>query len=951
MRKYDLIKGNTELIRSFIDDEKQNDIISFLRFEGNNIIEDYSSAKALLLRPTFDQRQLANLIFVCMKVEDVLENNRKHEKGFVKDPWAEFEKIYSKVDRLSFVTEELFTKFYDTINRIKLEKDKTLVIDKNIKKLMELLEKFSADKQWQLKMFNYFVNDVYKLHQSLFYNLEKNPIESFTPKSISNKINSIFSALVDPKLFVFDIGMLFEYDPECNDYFLENKKIYYDFTSKLKDHSKEILVFQSSSWFLKKWNNDSYMNHFKVTFVIENKNLCSIYNATLNQKFHFITTSEVENYIHEHQNLIGDVLLFLNKAKTNQIGKDIIQMCLNEYVSTNVYAFGSDDLLYEIYQAHKDSDDFCLDSVSLFPPEVNYGTLPKRKSLIKFSLFPEEKASSFLIRQYKIITDKQTQYLERKPLVIEVDGTDENQKFRSLYRSAERTFSKKSANLRNQSQEIYFSEEISIRYTLTDNADMTKRINAYILDPTNHKTKLLQTKKSVRSIYESDVEHWLLKVYPYEIIKQKCGSYDIRQEIIKAFNMDNDRISLKSLKYFHPEFDGIFEGNEELFDNVLDSYLGTLSVQDITEDVIDDEIQRLYEGYEGIQRSVAFKNVLSEFFDLLVGKKFIKRNPIKQVVLRISNENKAYVQVRNALVKRHFDKEHLVGIYQSALQLYKKGDCRGLAIIMKLMTGLETNVICALQWKDIKKITAFERKEFYQIIVRKKATFDGFAFTKLGKKEKYRYVPICEELEKLLNAERERQMEVYGIPNFETLAERAIIDGGKHVVNGSVAIYSPSQTNETIRKVLRKFLTKNEISLPTSAEEEKKMDLNDYLGDIFRSNYRHYAYLEAAFEKSEVDYLLGTKQDITFSRNYCDYSNDASQLFLKTKQERFARIFQKAEPEFCELARILEDSYMTQYDKQNRTNLNIVVQSFEDTELEIENELGFDLKVICLVRK
>lgn len=947
MKKFNLIQENSKLIGNYINDPQQKDIISFLRFEGNGVIEDFPTAKNVISRPTFGQRQQGNLIYACMKVEELLENNRKHQKGFVRNPWVEFQKKYSNEPKLSFVTEELFTNFYTTTNRIKLVKENELVVQKDIQKLLDLLEKFSNDPIWQLKMFNYFVNDIMKLHQTLATELSGKPIEGLTAKKATSTINKIFSSMINPKLYVFDIGLLFEYNPDCNDYFLENHKIFYDFTSKLRDTSKEVLVFQPSSWFLKKWNSDSYLENVDVTFVIENKYLCSIYSATYNKHFHFISTDDVEDYIYTNQGSIGNLLLFLNKTDTNLIGKSIIEFCLNEYVSTNVCAFGSDDIVFEIYQSHKEDENFCLQDVSLFPPEVNYGTLPKRKSEIDFSLFPEEKEPTYNIRQYKIITNQQSQYLERKPLVIEVETTDYEKKFRSLYRYGERNFSKKSDNLRNQSQEIYFSEEISIRYTLRDNEDHTKRINAYILDPKDHKTILAQTKKSIRSVAEADIDEWLLKVYPYENVKQKAAIYDIRSEMIKVFDCDDEQISLKTLRYFHPELDEIFEGNEELFDRGLDSYLGTLCVQDITEEVIDNEIQRIYEGYDGIQKAIAFKNVLSDFFDALVEKKHIKYNPIKQAVLRISNENKEYVQVRNALVKRHFDKDQLVGIYQSALHMYKKGDCRGLAILIKLMTGLETNVICALQWKDLETIKVFENKAFMRIIVRKKASFDGSSFMKLQKKEKYRYVPVCEELEKLLREESSRQMETYHISDFTTLQERAVIDGGKHLINGVVEIYSPSQINEIIRRTLKKYLTKNEISLPTTAEEEKKMDLNDYMGDIFRTNYRHYA-VDCAFEKSEIDYLLGTKQDITFARNYCDYANSASQLILKIKQERFASIFQKINPESSKLIKGLVSKYVTDLDTQKRTNLTILAQSYEDTELEIENDYGFELKVLPL---
>ena len=367
--------------------------------------------------------------------------------------------------------------------------------------------------------------------------------------------------------------------------------------------------------------------------------------------------------------------------------------------------------------------------------------------------------------------------------------------------------------------------------------------------------------------------------------------------------------------------------------------------------MIDNEVKRLYEGFDVVTKSLAFKKNLSEYFDVLVMDKVITSNPIKQVASKILNQNKEYLQVRNALVVRHFDSKQLQDIYKAGLNLYKRGEKRGLAIIIKLFTGLETNVVCALQWKDLKKITTFENDEFYQLIIRRKATFDGNTISGMDKKEKYRYIPVPETLTQLLVKEKERQKEKYNTLSENALNERAIIDGGKHVVMGSVSIYSPSQLNEIFRRILCKYIEKNEIILPTSKEQERKLDLNSYGGDMFKSNFRHYGLTIASFENCEIDYLLGNKQDITFARNYCDYSNDASQLILKCKIERYLTLFQDEESELAMLSIDRGSNYTTTRDAQKLTEVNMVIHALADAKIEIETKYGYRAKVVPIKGK
>lgn len=81
-------------------------------------------------------------------------------------------------------------------------------------------------------------------------------------------------------------------------------------------------------------------------------------------------------------------------------------------------------------------------------------------------------------------------------------------------------------------------------------------------------------------------------------------------------------------------------------------------------------------------------------------------------------------------------------------------------------------------------------------------------------------------------------------------------------------------------------IPKNEIILPDE-RGELITDLNRYHGDIFLSNFRHKANHVAYLTIGEINYMIGIDAPDTFSRHYCDYSNDFLQKAIIQKLRRW----------------------------------------------------------------
>ena len=70
-------------------------------------------------------------------------------------------------------------------------------------------------------------------------------------------------------------------------------------------------------------------------------------------------------------------------------------------------------------------------------------------------------------------------------------------------------------------------------------------------------------------------------------------------------------------------------------------------------------------------------------------------------------------------------------------------------------------------------------------------------------------------------------------------------------------------------------------------DSEKITDFNDYRADRFRANFRFRAMNTCIMYRAELNYILGISPPNTFSKHYCDYTNDFAQIMLCRKLERW----------------------------------------------------------------
>lgn len=271
--------------------------------------------------------------------------------------------------------------------------------------------------------------------------------------------------------------------------------------------------------------------------------------------------------------------------------------------------------------------------------------------------------------------------------------------------------------------------------------------------------------------------------------------------------------------------------------------------------------------------------------------KLILFNPLEGYMAEYSRRATERQQdVRNALVKKHFsDKEELsiilgiIGKHGSKKLLCSEKSLL-LASAIRLFSGISIREVAALKWGDFVSI---QGTNAYQFLITKFVDKDGNIMQHAEKQNwnRFRIIPSATVLTDLLLA---RKQYLIGLGIDEEylsdcpiiLKEERISDmkGLKRIPHCKPSVISDS-SNELIKLA---NIPENTIVLPDE-KNDLTTDFNRYHGDIFQTNFRDKANHSAFMTNGEINYVLGVDAPDTFSRHYCDYTNDFIQLGIIQK--------------------------------------------------------------------
>ena len=316
--------------------------------------------------------------------------------------------------------------------------------------------------------------------------------------------------------------------------------------------------------------------------------------------------------------------------------------------------------------------------------------------------------------------------------------------------------------------------------------------------------------------------------------------------------------------------------------------------------------------------------------------------------------------MRESLAKRFFELREEDIIWEKIIEGISENSIL-LGCAISFYTGMSNNEICALDWSDCQSISGKTGKQF---LVYKRINNKG-EIKHLGTESRgtYRRMPIVSSLWALLEDHKKQVKKRLGASLGRVVADNEL--DALPIVTEDIAAFekrcSPSRLKAAKDGLKREAgITPLEGSLG-DGQEQRATDFNDYQGDLFWANFRQRLLQTCQMSEAERNYLLGIALPNTFSKHYCDYTNDLAQLLMAQKLERWAALHPRKEPADA-FENPLTDGRQTlrlqtdRYNQQVCVDLDVRVEpSGETTEgrlvLDITDDCGVDVEFYTVQRK
>lgn len=952
-------------ISSYVKNTKSSllDLEGYLRFEVYGLILDFDS-----ISEDFFQSHpeiLVNTIYAIKNIKKELEHNRPHTKE-KKTKFEIFKKTYAKQisqGRIYDFSKKVFDLFFSIVCEYSLKPLDEAKIKKDIHIFSNFLMKNFEEKEIYNILFRLIEDAPDYLNVKVYDFLDSEKIDILKKTFIKATRSSELSTCLIQTMCSVYMGLK-------KDTLIENHILYYLFTSYLDCFSnseyERVVLLDPSPFFVKKWMMDSELNEVDCLLIYTNEYLADFWNIALDSKLNMncIAYSELDNLIPDLQDTSNKIFVFGNHINDRGLKYYVLQKLVKNMAYNIFCLFDYDQNTLKDFEARKIFHGNDLKDLFLFPSGINDIRNRQRSSLLVFKSGNTD--TKFKMTHYTLLKDGEYQSLSPKLYSLEMDQNiffDGEDSIRNIFNTEFKESNRKTEQKKNIAYSFRFSEEIVINYTATiDQKTNRYRVDAYVTEPRfskdgnrdfSTKVRLTSTVKRTRKTTMAEIKEWLNEEYPYSYVLKKGESkIDVRSEICSKYKdaYKNKPITLKTFVYFKRNLVAKYGENQmKILTKLCDTVLGKTVIDNVSSVMVNETLNDIFIGENDENKMLQAKAILSDVIDQAIKEKHASRNAIKQEVLEEKkSRDKAYYQSREHLTIKYFSELENMKLYKN-IKKNLVNDERYLGAYIKLVTGLESNIVCGLQWKDFVLLHDYNmQQDKYQLIIRKQLCNDGSQYVGFSSKELYRRIPCSKELTVVLLKQKQNLVEKLKLTSSSEVDELPIVMGE------GMGVISPSKLSSFCGKMVKKLRSGYSIisEIPDSKKGTIETDFLSYGGDIFRSNYQHYGLYKAGFNQGELDYLLGRKTDTPFARNYCDFGNDAAQMVLGVKQNRLMGIFKEDKllptksfqyiPETQKPIEYISDSSSTSI-------VNIVATislSAQDiVSLEVKSKHGFDLSI------
>ncbi len=455
-----------------------------------------------------------------------------------------------------------------------------------------------------------------------------------------------------------------------------------------------------------------------------------------------------------------------------------------------------------------------------------------------------------------------------------------------------------------EAKEFVFSEEIRLFYNIYDDRKnryagkcwYRKLVDTLPMKYAKRVSPLIE--KGLRAQTEASVKDKLWEVVFDERV-YPCIYGDIHEFYINR----KKPVSLKTLWVVTKNLlNTSATYNEDIFIDLLVGSPEGISSYCTEQHSVDDLIRMLESNLQTSKDDIPIKyyRQLNLLFETAKKEKYIRYNPLAELMGTINKRASERQQdIRQVLTKKHFSSKEEQQIFEYLVEpvwsdFYDTNVPRcveesiWLVGAIRLFTGMTLREACALRWSDF---VVLEGTMEYQLEVSKFVDEQGKIITHAQKEDwtRFRCVPVAHPLKVLLEQRRkylrDRNIEVTVLEKSPIVLAREEI---KSLRSGGRSLFcKPAKAQEYCKRLVEQANISEQLLILPDAKGEKITDVHKYHGDIFVSNLRRQLNHYCKMTIGEINYILGVVGNDTFSRHYCDYSNEMVLYAMVQKMSRW----------------------------------------------------------------
>ena len=760
-----------------------------------------------------------------------------------------------------------------------------------------------------------------------------------------------------------------------NDVTLECSLIYNVFSSSVTPGCEEnIAIFFPSVSFVRHVLHDETFRDHRITFILGDANIADIltFHAKdetsaphISPLFEFVSYKNWLRQQSKSRKFYAHILLFgsgFTYEQREEIYPEILCTCESNAV---MHVLEASESIENKSNFFFNNPLLSTTKIALIPQGINNSTTPKRKILIACHInsakeTPQKNAATVAeLFAYTLNTTLSGQAISpmlKEPMRIDASDFDSRKNtLRHIY-AQELINRRSSGRARIASVPYDFTPDIQIwcSKTYPQNNRNRPRLEAYICEPvpesdqTSKATgrgKIIQcTKKHTTKIHDEDIVRWLEEEYPLDKIVKRTSAksekptetnsvLSIREEVSIRYRecLKGKNIAFKTLWYLHPNLEDCYsKASYQMLSEMITTAIGQKRVGDLSAEECERLLINVYPDLSHDELWARF-TIISTAIDMAIAYGYCEINDLRESLRQAKRRDKLFAQVRRALTKTHFLKNEFQQAYSFCMGKLSGGETGYLGILIRLMTGLESSIVCALRWSDIIYRPDFD---LYSFIITRQVDNEG-NITGFRDAEDYLCFPISKNLLQILLQFKE---------NVGRLREDDCIVG-TYLPGAIRKNITPKVLNELTRTMITAIgISAHKVLLPDPNLGHRETDLNKYHGDFVRKNFRFWAIHSGKMNADELAYLLRNKPHTTLGTFYCDFLNDASQLILQVKLNRMETALYDRENQKPQVYHTIAQQYYREFSANTSSGKIITVEitapSYTEGSIRISTPYG-----------